>query len=154
MVIETKGKDQPILGRSFISKYKVTLNLPECWAEIGHQPDEVWDNNDELCVTTDDECECIDEDVAANTTVDTQVPRDIFRVPPHEVMVLQVDAPIPNIMHIISEINPEGHKIPPLDHLDWMAPDDKEKLQRILWNHKQAFQKNKEDLGRTTLIQH
>ncbi len=75
-------------------------------------------------------------------------------VPPHEVMVLQIDAPISNSMHIISDMNPEGHKIPPLDHLDWMGPDDKEKLQRILWNHKEAFQKNKEDLGRTTLIQH
>ncbi len=154
LVIETKGKDQLILGGSFISMYRVMLNLPECWAEIGHQPGEVWETNDELCVTTDDGCEYIDEDVAANTTVDKQVPSDLLRVPPHEVMVLQVDAPISNTMHIISEINPEGHKIPPLDHLNWMGPDEKEKLQRILWNHKEAFQKSKEDLGRTTLIKH
>ncbi len=77
-----------------------------------------------------------------------------MRVPPHEVMVQQVDAPISNIIHIISEINPDGHKIPPLHHLDWMGLEEREKLQRILWNHKEAFQKSKEDLGRTTLIQH
>ncbi len=57
LVIGTKGKDQLILGRSFISKYKVMLNLPECWAEIGHQPDEVWDTNEEFCEVSDDECE-------------------------------------------------------------------------------------------------
>ncbi len=112
VVIETKGKDQLILGRSFISKYKVMLNLPECWAEIEHQPDEVWDANDELCEITDDEC----EGMVLNTTSGTQVPSEVFRVPPHEVMVLQVDAPVSKIMHIISEINPEGHKIPPLGH--------------------------------------
>ena len=35
-----------------------------------------------------------------------------------------------------------------------MGPEEKEKLQRILWNHKEALQKSKEDLGRSTLIHH
>ncbi len=105
--------------------------------------------------TTNVNCH-IDDHVpqTADTTIDTQMPSNLMGVLPHEVTVLQVDAPISNIMHIISEINPDGHRIPPLDHLDWMGSEEKEKLQRILWDHMEAFQKNKEDLGRTTLIQH
>ncbi len=71
-----------------------------------------------------------------------------------QVAVVESEHPASIMDVVMGEMNTESYKIPPLEHLHWLEQEEREKLHRVLWFHREGFQKSKNEMGCTDLIQH
>ena len=131
LVIETRGRDQLIWGREFIIQHKVKLNLLQRHAKLAIPAAEAPMASDEEILSVEQQLEkkglapeIYEEQrqgVWLNLRTELKEVVSDVRENGDQVAVVEWELPVSVMDVVMGEMNTEGYKIPPLEHLEFVG---------------------------------